>query len=85
MAGTALAGFVDVHASMASLCALVESGRIEPAAGALPVLLGFTANSASKLVAAWTGGGAAFALRVLPGLAALVAAVWAPGIFTTGG
>lgn len=77
LAGTMIAGFVDVHASLASVCTLVETGRLEAAASGLPVLLGFTANTASKLVAAWASGGAGFALRVLPGLLALLAAVWA--------
>jgi uncharacterized membrane protein (DUF4010 family) len=76
MAGTALAGFVDVHASLASVCTMVEAGRLAAQDSGLPVLLGFSANTASKLLAAWVSGGAGFALRVVPGLLALLAAVW---------
>ena len=76
MAGAALAGFVDVHASLASVCTMVEAGRMPAQAAVLPVLLGFSANTLSKLVAAAVSGGAAFALRVAPGLLALLAAVW---------
>lgn len=75
--GTALAGFVDVHASLASVCTLVEAGRLDPVDSLLPILLGFSANTGSKLFAAWVSGGAAFALRVAPGLLLLLAAVWA--------
>jgi uncharacterized membrane protein (DUF4010 family) len=69
-----------VHASTASVCALVEGGRIEASDSALPVLLGFTANTGSKLVAAWVSGGTGFALRVLPGLLVLLATVWAAAL-----
>ena len=40
------------------------------------MLLALSANSLSKLVAAWVSGGGRFALRVAPGLALLVAAPW---------
>ena len=43
---------------------------------ALLMLLALSANSLSKLVAAWVSGGGRFALRVAPGLALLVAAPW---------
>lgn len=74
--GTALAGFVDVHASLASVCTMVEAGRLPARDSGLPVLLGFSANTASKLLAAWVSGGSVFAWRVAPGLLALLAAVW---------
>ena len=72
----ALAGLVDVHAATASVATLVQSERIPAAAGALPVLLAFTTNTASKLVAAWAGGGLRFAAKVLPGTLVLLGAVW---------
>lgn len=82
-AGAALAGFVDVHAATASLCAMVESGALGPGPAADALLLALLANTASKAVAAIASGGAAFALRVAPGLAALpaaaAAAVWLMG------
>jgi uncharacterized membrane protein (DUF4010 family) len=76
MAGAALAGFVDVHASLASVCTMVEAGRMKAEASVLPVLLGFSANTLSKLLAAGVSGGPRFALRVAPGLLGLLAAVW---------
>ncbi len=80
--GTALAGFVDVHASMASVCAIVQSGRLDAAQAVMPVLLGFSANTMSKAIAAFVSGGAAFALRVLPGLLLLLAVVWSVALLS---
>lgn len=76
MLGSALAGFVDVHASLASVSTLVEAGRLDAAASGVPFLLGFAANTLGKLLAAWVAGGTAFALRVLPGLLVLLLAIW---------
>ena len=80
--GTALAGFIDVHASMASVCAIVQSGRLDAAQAVMPVLLGFSANTMSKAIAAFVSGGAAFALRVLPGLLLLLAVVWSVALLS---
>ena len=76
LTGATLAGFVDVHAAVASVCALVERGSLGAAPAGLPILLAFTANSVSKLAAAWFTGGGRFALRVLPGLVGLLAVLW---------
>jgi uncharacterized membrane protein (DUF4010 family) len=76
LAGATLAGFVDVHASVASVSAMVERASLSPAQAGLPILCAFTANTASKLAAAWFSGGGGFALRVLPGLAGLLVALW---------
>jgi uncharacterized membrane protein (DUF4010 family) len=75
--GAAIAGFVDVHAAVASGASLVAQGAQAPGEAALMMLLALSANSLSKLVAAWVAGGGRFALRVAPGLAMLVAAPWA--------
>ena len=82
LGGAVAAGLLDVHASVASVCALVERGSLDTAAASLPILLGVTANTLSKLVAAWIAGGAGFALRVLPGLSALILALWASWLAT---
>jgi uncharacterized membrane protein (DUF4010 family) len=75
--GATLAGFVDVHAAVASGASLVAQGGQAPAEAAILMLLALSANSLSKLVAAWVSGGGRFALRVAPGLAMLVATPWA--------
>jgi uncharacterized membrane protein (DUF4010 family) len=79
-AGIALAGFVDVHAAAASAVSLAAGGKIPASAVLLPVLIAFTTNTISKLVAAWGTGGRGYALRVAGGLLVLAAAVWAPWV-----
>lgn len=73
LAAATLAGFADTHAPAISVASL----QIEPKAAAIPILAAFTANSLSKSVFAWIGGGPAFALRVIPGLALVAGAAWA--------
>ncbi|HEY5633324.1 MAG TPA: DUF4010 domain-containing protein [Burkholderiaceae bacterium] len=77
IAAAAVAGTVDVHAAAAAVGVLVDSGNVGVAEGGLPVALAFSTNTASKLIAAWVGGGARFAVAVLPGLIGLLAVVWA--------
>ena len=77
VAAAAIAGTVDVHAAAAAMAVLVESGRVALADGGLPIAVAFSTNTASKLIAAWVGGGPRFALAVMPGLAGLLAVVWA--------
>lgn len=83
-AGLAIAagvsGFADVHAAAASVAQLVAATRVSVDEAALPVAIALIANSLAKFGMAWLRGGAAYALRVLPGLAAIViafaAALW---------
>ncbi|PJI43388.1 MgtC/SapB family protein [Ferrovibrio sp.] len=67
-----LAGFADTHAPAISVASL----QIEPQAAALPILAAFSTNSISKAVFAWIGGGAGYALRVIPGLVLVAVAAW---------
>ena len=76
LAGATMAGLIDVHAAVASVCAMVERGSMGASQAGLPILWAFTANTVSKLAAAWFSGGGGFALRVLPGLAGLLAVLW---------
>jgi hypothetical protein len=43
----------------------------------LPILVGLSTNTISKLVLAGTSGGRSFAVRVIPGLILIVLAAWA--------
>lgn len=76
IAAAALAGLVDAHAAAISAAALVAGGAMPPEAAVLPILAGFSTNAVSKLVFAVTAGGRPFALRVIPGLLLVVAALW---------
>ncbi len=71
------AGFADTHSAAISVASLVASGRVEPADAALPILAGFTTNSITKAVLAWTAGGRRFAFEVWPGIAIVLAGAWA--------
>jgi uncharacterized membrane protein (DUF4010 family) len=57
----AITGVFDVHASAASTLSLALNGRLEPSELLLPVLVAFSTNTVSKLVAA-----ALLARRIAP-------------------
>ena len=69
----ALSGLADVHAAVASAAQLVALGRIPPDAAIPGIALALAANSTTKLVVAFITGGRAYGLRLLPGIAAMVA------------
>ena len=81
--GAALAGFFDAHAATASVFSLANSGGMKTADTLLPMLLAVTTNTVSKSVAAYVGGGFAYAWRVIVGLLLVLAAVWSPYAWMT--
>jgi len=72
----AIAGFVDTHATAVSMAAQVAAGRMQPSEACLPILVGFSANSATKLIVAGTSGSWPFAVRVMPGVIIVLATAW---------
>lgn len=74
--GAAIAGFADAHAAATSVLSLGASGQLNPAQILWAVLLGFSTNVISKLVAATASGGLAFASRVGAGSLVALAVVW---------
>lgn len=84
VAAAGLAGFVDTHASAISIASLVAGGRMTPAECVIPILVGFTTNSVTKVVVASTSGGRAFALRVVPGVLLVALAAWGGALFELG-
>ena len=78
----AIAGAFDVHASAASTLSLAAGGKIAVAATRLPVLAALSANTVSKLVAAYAGGGLAYGTEVSLGLLVTLAGAWIPLLFT---
>lgn len=70
----ALSGLADVHAAAASAAQLVALERITPQVAVPAIALAFAANSTTKLVMAFATGGRTYGLRLLPGIAAMVAA-----------
>ncbi|MBO0754713.1 MAG: MgtC/SapB family protein [Bradyrhizobiaceae bacterium] len=77
----ALAGFADAHATTVSVASQVASGKMAAADASVPILLGFTTNSVTKILLATTSRSKAFALRVVPGLIIVLIASWA-GLLT---
>lgn len=72
----ALAGFVDTHAPAVSVAAQAAAGKLAAADACVPILIGFTTNSVTKIVLAIASGSKAFALQVVPGLIIVLAAAW---------
>ena len=71
-----VAGLVDTHAAAISVATLVASGKVTAQDADVPILAALTSNTLSKIVMAATGGGWAFALRVVPGLILVALAAW---------
>jgi uncharacterized membrane protein (DUF4010 family) len=71
------AGFADTHAPSISVASLVADGKLAAAAAVMPILAAFTTNTVTKMVFAFTAGGARFALYVVPGQLLMLAAAWA--------
>lgn len=80
-AGAALAGFVDVHAAATSVLAIGTADGLSAADARTAVLLAFSANSVSKVGAAWLSGGSAYGWRVSVGLTAIAVAMWLPTLW----
>jgi len=77
MLAAAAAGFVDAHSAAISVASLVGNGKIAGGEAIVPILVGISTNTISKIVLAASAGGWAFALRVVPGLILVAAAAWA--------
>lgn len=71
-----VSALADVHASSISVASLALSGKLMPADAVIPVLVAFSVNSCSKVVAAAVTGGREFALKVGLGLVIQVSATW---------
>lgn len=77
LAGAAVAGFLDAHATSAAVAGLVNQGVLTDRIAAIAVAVIVTTNTVSKLVLAHPGGRAYF-LRLAPNLLLLVVAFWLP-------
>lgn len=77
MIAAGVAGFTDAHAPAISSASLAASGRTQAEFAALAVLIGFTTNTVSKTVVAFSLGDRRYALELVPGLALMAVAAWA--------
>ena len=71
-----MAGFADAHATSVSVAAQVAAGKMAAEDACVPILVGFTTNSITKIALAVASGSKEFALRVVPGLILVLAAAW---------
>ena len=78
LAAAALAGFADTHSAGAAVMGLAARGEIGTATLQLGVLLAFSTNSVSKVIAAYVAGGARYGTPVSAGLLLVTLAAWAP-------
>lgn len=81
LAATSLAGLADTHSAAVSVASLVASNKLGADAATVPILAAVTTNTLTKMIFAVTGGGTAFAVRVIPGLILVLAAAWAGARF----
>lgn len=72
-----LSGLADAHAAAISAASMAVAGKLTAEGAAIPILVGFTVNTAVKAVMAMVSGGKEFARKVIPGLLVQVAATWA--------
>jgi uncharacterized membrane protein (DUF4010 family) len=70
----ALSGLADVHAAAAAAAQATASGHADLDQAALGLLAAFMANSLLKCMIALVKGGMAYAIRLVPGIAAMMAA-----------
>lgn len=72
LVAAAVTGFTDAHAPAASVSQLHSAQALDLKHAQAAILLGVGSNTLTKLVVAASTGGRAFALRLLPGLLAMV-------------
>jgi uncharacterized membrane protein (DUF4010 family) len=83
-AAAAAAGLADAHAAAISVASLAASGAIRPIDAVVPILIGLSTNTITKLVLAVGSGAPAYAVRVVPGLILVAAAAWAGALVPNG-
>jgi uncharacterized membrane protein (DUF4010 family) len=76
-----LAGLADAHAASAAAMALAVRGELDAGLLQLAVLLAFSSNTLSKMVAAWVAGGVRYGAPVSVGLLAVALAAWLPWLW----
>ena len=72
----ALGGLADVHAAAASAAQMVATHAIDSDPALFAVAAAVAANSLTKCAFAWFRGGRAYAMRVIPGVMAMVVAFY---------
>jgi len=66
-------GIFDAHATAASLASLVASQKLTVTQALLPIILGVSSNTMTKIVVSFKSGGLAYAMRISIGLILMIA------------
>ncbi|MGA8514220.1 MAG: DUF4010 domain-containing protein [Burkholderiaceae bacterium] len=77
-AATGLAALADAHAAVAAVMSLAAKDASQTSLVLPAVLLAFTTNSLSKIVAAYSAGGVRYGNLTTSGLVTVAVAVWLP-------
>lgn len=73
----AIAGFADAHSAAVAAASMATDGKISQPLAVTAILTGLSTNTLVKSILAISSGGTAYAARILPGLALMIAAAWA--------
>ncbi len=76
IAASGAAGVADVHAAVISVASLALEGKLTAANAVIPILVAFSVNATSKVVAAVITGSREFSRQVAWGLVIQVSAMW---------
>lgn len=79
-AAAAIGGVLDVHAAVISIATQVNERTITSTQAIVPVLIACTTSSIAKMLFSATAGTRAFAARVIPAQAGIIAASWIAGL-----
>lgn len=71
-----VAGLADAHAATISVASLALAGKLASVDAVIPILVAFTVNASSKVIAAIITGGREFAGQVTVGIVIQVSAIW---------
>lgn len=71
-----VAGLADAHAATISVASLALGGKIAITDAIVPILVAFSVNAASKVIAAVITGGSLFARQVTLGIIIQVLSIW---------
>ena len=82
LSGAAIAGLVDAHSPVASLCALFAAGGLSERELLLGVLFAVSTNSITRLVTAFVAGGARYGVSVASVLVLGLACAWGAALLT---
>jgi uncharacterized membrane protein (DUF4010 family) len=71
-----VAGIADAHAATISVASLALAGKLSAADAVVPILVAFSVNATSKVVAAFATGGREYGRQVSLGIIIQVSSIW---------